>query len=426
MPILPVINTISNKSVSNHIISNIKEHNLIIPKILDYKIINNNQSQELLKIRKLEKDKIKNNKNEELNKMLNKKILEEKIIITTEENKNKELEIHKNNELRQKYELIAKLKEEKLREEMDQVSSSEKKKILEKKQSTEMQRLMINEEKKEKYGKEKIIEQIKLIEVKEKELELKELNLENNVSKHEFRLDLLNELVNQYLEIYKSNNIKKILEIIHKIGKLFKNEINYDREYCKDNILYMSDAVKSYNMVYKFLGVLGEEFYKYNIYSIIEKKSEDINLMDGVFKVLLSQYSTLPKFKIKINSMSLKLKILKNPKEYFEFIDNFKRKISKEYYIPIDKLYIISQKNDKYEFTVVILDKQIISLKSSEKIFNINVSKKNALLEYVKLSPNFFETKFNRNINSWEKIKFRRGGEKYYPPYGWKGFALKV
>ena len=70
----------------------------------------------------------------------------------------------------------------------------------------------------------------------------------------------------------------------------------------------MSDVVKNYNMVYKFLGVLGEEF------SIIEKKSEDINLMDGVFKVLLSNYSILHKYEIKINSKSLKIKNIKNSK----------------------------------------------------------------------------------------------------------------
>ena len=33
----------------------------------------------------------------------------------------------------------------------------------------------------------------------------------------------------------------------------------------------MSDTVKIYNMVYEFLGVLGEEFYKYNIFQLLKK-----------------------------------------------------------------------------------------------------------------------------------------------------------
>ena len=464
LSILPIINTINKNHISNQI--NLKEENLKIPIISDNELPNICQSQELLKIRDLEKDKIeKHQEEEQLYKLFDKKRQEEKRIITEEneriikrrqlfegnrveeqnifneelkKRKEKlELDRQKNKVLRRQYELTAKFKEEKLKGELKHIELSVKKRKLEIKQSIQMQKQMIEEKKKIKQQEEeqkmkdeqgyinKIIEEIKIIAEKEKELELKELKLESKVMKHRFRLDLLNELVNQYLEIYKSINIKKILEIIHKIGKIFKNEINYDKEYCKDNILYMSDAVKSYNMVYKFLGVFGEEFYKYNIYSIIEKESEDINLMDGVFKVLLSKYSTLPKYEIELNSMSLKSKILKNPKEWLTFIYNFKRKISEEYNIPNDKLYIISQRIDKYEFSVVILDRPVINLKRYEKRFDINV-RRDALLEYVKLSPTFFEIKFNRNVNSWEKSNFKRGGEKYIPPYGWKGFALRV
>ena len=372
--------------------------------------------------------------------ILEKKRAEEEKIFNEEIRKRKEkeeLDNQKRKKLIQQYELAVKLKEEKLKEHLKLIELPETKRKLERKQFLEIQRQIIEENKKIKsLGEElnmkdeevkinRIIGELQLKAEKEKKLEFKELKLDNCVSKHEFRLDLLNELVNQYLKIFKSNNTKKILEIINEIGKLFKKEINYIKEYCKDNILYMSDAVKSNNMVYKFLGVLGEEFYKYNIYSIIEKKSEDINLMDGVFKVLLSNYSILPKYEIKINSKSLKIKILKTPKEWLEYIDNFKRTISNEYCIPNDKIYIISQRIDKYEFAVVILDRPIINLKRYEQKFNMNV-RRDTLLEYIILSPNFFETKFNRNVDSWEKKNFKRGGEKYTPPYGWKGFALRV
>ena len=475
--ILPKINTSNNNLLSNNLnYTNEKEQNLIIPIIKNNIIINLNKSQELekespvkmkrkLNIRRRINKEIKIKKEEEeLQKILDKKeekrklreewernirrrqlsekkrAEEEEIKLLEELNKKKErqeLEKQKRRKLRIKLDLDIKLKEEKLREKLKQICLSEKKRKLEIKQSIEMQKQMIEEKnlikrqeeerkiKDEEEKKIKIIEELNLIAEKEKELELKELKIENNVSKHRFRLDLLNELVNQYLAIYKSNDIKKILEIINKIGKLFKKEINYDKEYCKDNILYISDAVKSDNIVYKFLGILGEEFYKYNIYSFIEKESEDNNLMDGVFKVLLSNYSILPKYEIKINSMSKKLKILKTPKEWLEFIDNFKRKISEEYSIPKDKLYIISQRIDKYEFTIVILDRPIINLKRYENSFDIDV-RRDTLLEYIKLSPNFFETEFNRNVDSWEKNNFKRGGEKYTPPYGWKGFALRV
>ena len=271
----------------------------------------------------------------------------------------------------------------------------------------------------------KKINELKLKAKEQKELELKESSFDNNVSKHRFRLSLLNKYVSQYLEIYKTEDIQNILEVINKIGKIFKNEINYDKEYCEDNILYVSDAVLSEDISINFLGVLGEEFRKYGIYSIIEKKSENPQLMDGVFKVLLSTYSILPKYEIKIVTSSLKEKFTKEPKSWLQYCNNFKNKIINDYNIPKSKLYIISNNIDLFEFTVIILDRPFIKIKRYEKSFGISV-KEDTLLEYVKLSTDFFENEFNRDINSWEDKNLKRGGEKYTPPFGWKGFALKV
>jgi hypothetical protein len=178
-------------------------------------------------------------------------------------------------------------------------------------------------------------------------------------------------------------------------------------------------------MVYRFLGVLGEEFKKYNVYSIIEKKSNDINLIDGIFKVLLSVYSILPKYEIKIRSESFKTICLSDPKKWIDFIDNLKCKISDKFKIDITKIYYISHRIDLCEITMVILDGEPLDFKKYEISFGIIV-RKDALLEYIKLSPEFFDNKFNKSIDSWNKNNNKRGGEKYFPPIGWKGFALKV
>jgi hypothetical protein len=173
------------------------------------------------------------------------------------------------------------------------------------------------------------------------------------------------------------------------------------------------------------LGILSEEFRAYNIYSIIEKNSEDDELMDGIFKVLLCVYSILPKYEIKIDSESLKEKFLKNPKEWLNYVDDIKQKIISELSVADIKFYIISNRIDLCEFTFIILNRVSINLQRFEKLYKIKI-RKDSLLEYVKLSPGFFEAKYNREINDWEKKNFKRGGETYTPPYGWKGFALKV
>jgi len=280
--------------------------------------------------------------------------------------------------------------------------------------------------KKEKEGKiNTFIEELKRRLNKEKEIELKEEENLDEESKHKFRLTLLNECIKKYLEIYTSGDKAEILEIINKIGKIFKKEINYDKDFSKDDYIDISDAVESDNFIIKFLGVLGEEYKKYGVNSIIEKQSNDLNLSEGIFKVLLSLYSLLPKYEIKIKSESLKSNFLSEPKNWILFIDDLKEKISEKFSIPPENIYIISYRIDLLEFTIVILETPFINLKRYEKKFNIIVTY-DTLLESVKLSPNFFENEFNRDINDWEKLNLERGGEKYFPPFGWKGLALKI
>ena len=348
--------------------------------------------------------------------------------IFLEEYNKRLLERQKIEEMKIKYQIIEKEKEIKRNEELKQ-------KKIEFKQQLEAERLKIEEMKKMKEKEEmekiiekdnkinEIIEELKLKANKEKELELKESNLDN-VSQHKFRLELLNDYIKNYLEIYQSKDIIKILQLIDKIGKLIKKEIIYDKENSKDNLLLLSDAVKSDDMVINFLGILGEEFRNEGIYSLIEKKSEDPILMQGIFKVFISKYSILSKYVIKMNC-TINSKYLKEPKKWLNFIDKFKNKIIEDYSIQDSKLYVINNRIDLCEFTLVILNKNITNIKRYETFYDIKIKTK-TLLGYMKLSPDFFENKFNKDRKSWKRKYLKRGGEKYIPPYGWKGFALKV
>ena len=59
-------------------------------------------------------------------------------------------------------------------------------------------------------------------------------------------------------------------------------------------------------------------------------------------------------------------------------------------------------------------------------MYKWHYNKKKNLLESVKFYLDFFDNKYNRLTNNWERKNFKRGGEKYKPPYFWKGFALRV
>ena len=121
--------------------------------------------------------------------------------------------------------------------------------------------------------------------------------------------------------------------------------------------------LESKDITMNFLGVLDEEFRKYVIYSIIEKISENSILMEGVFKVILSKYSILPKYELTIECFNLKEKFQKDPKLYIEYYNEFKNKIAHDLNIPDSKIFIISKNNNLFKFTLVILDRPYLNLK---------------------------------------------------------------
>ena len=478
LPQLPTKNIISTNEERKDILeidSTIKINNSInnteiINKINPKNILNSNSYNNIVTIKnKLEEKKLENF---DLTLELKKKSqeAEEKYIkiIIREEQFSKKVEDMKNKESLEKEEIkklgnigeSAKKKEEKvvvekkilnlhlikkerlkkIEEEKKPLIKSADKYKLSHKEILEKQRKEIEKFKELKYKrlkylftesnekKKKIIEKNILESKAQKNIKEEELKIPNEFSKHRFRLNLLNNLVNQYLKIYKSNkleNLTKTFEIIHKISEIFQREIECDKKYNQGNLIYVSDAVREEDLSLNFLGLLGEEFRRYGVYSIIEKKSTDPNLMEGVFNILFNSYSLLPKYDIKINSKVLQKRFMKDPEYFFDYIEKYKNKICDYFCIDRAKIFIISKNILTYQFSFLILDREKINLDRYENPLDMEI-KIVPLLSYIKLSPDFFDTELNRSAYDWEKINKKIGGEEYIPPMGWVGIGLKV
>jgi hypothetical protein len=150
-----------------------------------------------------------------------------------------------------KLQLIQKEKEEKQKEimrlkklEFKQQLESERQKIEESKKIKEQEEAKKKKEEEEKNN--ALIQNILLKSNEEKELEIKELSLDD-ASKHEFRLSLLNKYIKQYLEMDRKKDVIIVLELIHKIGQILKREFHYDKENSKENILsYSINQINEY------------------------------------------------------------------------------------------------------------------------------------------------------------------------------------
>ena len=284
------------------------------------------------------------------------------------------------------------------------------------------------EEEEDKRNKE--IEKIKLkintlrnkIEIK-KEEKLQYENL-NEELKHKWRLEKINNLLNEFIKLNDNENIEQKLEIINEVGKYFKEEITYDKENRKNNIISIDKALINSDPLIKFVGILAEEFKNNGINSIIEKNTSDLNFVDNVFQLLLSKLSIEMKYEIKIKNIKLIEKFKKDISKYFPFLESLKYQINTIFNVNSNDIYFINNDIENFEITLVILNRRDVELTNLYKN-DITIKKKN-LLESVKFYLDFFENKYNRLNNNWERNNLIRGGEKYNPPYLWKGYALRV
>jgi hypothetical protein len=260
------------------------------------------------------------------------------------------------------------------------------------------------------------------IEIK-KEEKLKYENL-NEELKHEWRLEKINNLLNEFITLNDNENIEQKLEIVNEIGKYFKEENKYDKENNKNNIITIHNALINPDPLIHFIGILANEFKNYGIKSIIEKESSNLNLVENVFQLLLSKFSMKIKYEITIRNINLINQFKKAISKYFTFIKHFKNKIIDIFTLNRNDVFFINNDIENFKLILVILNRRDIDLNNF--CTNDIIIKKKNLLESVKFYLDFFDNKYNRLTNNWERKNFKRGGEKYKPPYFWKGFALRV
>ena len=260
------------------------------------------------------------------------------------------------------------------------------------------------------------------IEIK-KEEELKYENL-NEELKHEWRLEKINNLLNEFITLNDNENIEQKLEIVNEIGKYFKEENKYDKENNKNNIITIHNALINPDPLINFVGILANEFKNYGIKSIIEKETFNLNLVENVFQLLLSKFSKTIKYEITIRNIKLINQFKKAISKYFTFLEHLKYKIIDIFTLNRNDIFFINNDIENFKLILVILNRRDIDLNNF--CTNDIIIKKKNLLESVKFYLDFFDNKYNRLTNNWERKNFKRGGEKYKPPYFWKGFALRV
>ena len=344
--------------------------------------------------------KIDNKKDEEKIKILNESFYKSLNLkkIKEEEEKNSILKIN------QKWE-----NEEK--ENLDKVLKSieiTKKNVLDK----------INLEKEEKNKK---IEEIK-IEENKKDEDISNSTKEQNSLKMQF--ESIEKQANSFLKENTMSIYQKFKYTIE-VSKYIGDEMKYYKYRGPRNLISPSEAVSDDNFIIQFLGYFGSELSLYKITTLIEKIPSNELIRDITFKMILTGLATQRVYKIIVDSDKVKARFEKDIKLWDSLIQNIRCRIEAFHKLNKNEIYFFNYDNTNFEVMMIIYNKRINGIDYTLRHLRVKVLIGN-LLNNIILSSNMFIPEFSRSINDWPKGDLIRGGETYYPPYGWEGFALKL
>jgi len=272
----------------------------------------------------------------------------------------------------------------------------------------------------------KKIREIKLEKEKEKEKQIQtsEIDLKKLEKKMKKELDMISAKQNLIYDNNNSNFIKK-LELILIVRQFIKEEIILNNNDNNSNLISPEDAINyKENDIITFLGFLGQELSLQNNEIYIEEEPTYEFLRDITLKTITSNLANHNFYTINIKSDDLKEKFQENFEYWLSYLNNIKLRISIACNVSQSNIYFFGHNFSTFEVNL-ILYKQKVELEKFLNNFDINITE-STLLNNIILSPNIFDSNFNKKEVDWPTENLKRGGTKYYPPFGWVGMALKI
>ena len=242
-----------------------------------------------------------------------------------------------------------------------------------------------------------------------------------------------------------NDKINNLLENMCIYGNIIKKEVEEEKQKNPKQFISLEEALKAeeYDQELFALALIANELKKIGVEAIIEKyeKNEDeeddeegltvLNFLLNGLNNKIKKYDLHFDFGEKKNN-----ELLKNEKEYNNFKEKLKLKLSKEYKISQDKIIITFPQRGSLHVQLIFQSEEFnnLNLEEFRNRFNndpeydqLNFLKEiheDLLIKECKLSKKFLDPEGNRS-DCWG-IDEERGNKKYYPPINWIGIGIKV
>ena len=287
--------------------------------------------------------------------------------------------------------------------------------------------------------------------IKEKEYLKQRNDLKNKILKNQYNYrNKINSNKSSTFEINKKEDVKKQIKTIEDMcifGDIMKKEIIEEKKENPEKFIPIEEAVKEEDKSTFILGLLAKKLENCGITTAIENEKfeedkkekeldEEIDESGTSLQFLVNGLATKKKYNLHFDiNEKRNEELLKDKEEQDKFINNLKKKLSKEYNISEEDIIITNPQRGSFQLSVIFLfqskdfDLDLEEVKKKFKdepeLTQLKEIQKELLLTGCTLKKSMLDARGNNADGGWGKGE-KRGGEEYIPPEGWIGYGLKV
>lgn len=234
-------------------------------------------------------------------------------------------------------------------------------------------------------------------------------------------------------------NTIEMIEDINTFSTIIKEEIIKKKKENPEAIVPISEAVNSDEQSSLFaFGILGAFLQNKGTEVMIEKENSSTNnpekeqYLQTSMMFATSEVGLSKKYEIQFDVDEAKSKLLlENEEEAEKYLNSWKKILSKQMSVPEDTIFFFNPRKGSYivdvKFIQPIAEDMYAELANFKKTHTeIRNIREKVIIEGCLLSPGLLDSRFNKELGTWNRSNTKRGNELYNPPHGWLGFGLNV
>ena len=234
-------------------------------------------------------------------------------------------------------------------------------------------------------------------------------------------------------------NTIEMIKDINTFSTIIKEEIIKKKKENPETIVPISEAVDSSKQTSLFaLGILGAFLQNNGTEVMIEKENNSKNneekdqCLQTCIMFATSEVGLSKKYELKFDLDETKSKLLlENEEEAEKYLNSWRKILSKQMSVPEETILFFNPRKGSYIIDVKFIQQPAVDIYPElENLKKTHIElrdvREKVIIQGCILSPGLLDSRYNKELGTWNRSNTNRGNELYDPPHGWLGFGLNV